>query len=116
MDALEAVGLAEEIARLPQGLATIISEETTILSTGQRRRLLAARAICQEPRLFLLDEVTANLDPGSEAALVRGLLAQPGGKIFVTHSEPVLALVDKVYRVENGALVLAEDRKLMAAE
>lgn len=100
--ALEVVGLAEEIARLPQRLATLISEESTLLSTGQRQRLLAARAICRGPRLYLFDEITANLDSATEKALVAGLLSVPGAKLFVTHSEALLGHVDRVYRVADG--------------
>jgi ATP-binding cassette subfamily B protein RaxB len=103
--ALEAVGLLDEVERLPQGFATLLSAEATILSTGQRRRLLAARAICRSPRLYLLDEVTANLDPVSERALVDGLVRQPGAKVFVTHSPALLTRVDTVYAVEDGRLV-----------
>ena len=104
-DALDCVGLTEEIRRLPQGFATIVSEESTILSTGQRRRLMLARAICRRPRLLLLDEVTANLDPATETALVEGLRRVPAAKVFVTHSQTLLSQVDRVYRVEGGRLV-----------
>lgn len=129
--ALEKVGLLEDIMRLPQRLATPVSEESTLLSTGMRRRLLAARAICRAPKLFLFDEVTANLDPVSEEALVKGILSVPGAKVFVTHSGALLGHVDKVYRVKGGELVevpeerdrarkalaqLEEGRSLEAAE
>ncbi|WP_156387697.1 MULTISPECIES: peptidase domain-containing ABC transporter [unclassified Methylobacterium] len=103
--ALDCVGLAEEIERLPQGFATLVSEESSILSTGQRRRLLLARALCRSPRLLLLDEVTANLDPATELALVEGLKRVPAAKIFVTHSEMLLDQVDRAFRVQDGRLV-----------
>jgi ATP-binding cassette subfamily B protein RaxB len=100
--ALATVGLLEEVRRLPQGFATPLSEESRVMSTGQRRRLLLARALCRRPRLLLLDEVTANLDPATEAQLVRGLLATRAAKVFVTHSEKLLPFVDRVYRVAEG--------------
>ena len=103
--ALVRVGLAEEIERLPQGFATPISEENGLLSTGQRRRLLLARALCRRPRLLLLDEVTANLDPETEAALVESLRAVRAAKVFVTHSERLLDQVDRVLRIEDRRLV-----------
>ena len=105
MAALDSVGLRDEVERLPQGLATLLSDESSILSTGQRRRLLLARAICRAPRLLLLDEVTANLDPATEAALVAGLRHVAAAKIFVTHSETLIHQVDRVFRVRDGALV-----------
>ncbi len=83
--ALTRVSLREEIERLPQGYATHVSEEGSVLSTGQRRRLLLARAICRRPRLMLLDEVTANLDPATETALVESLKGVKAAKVFITH-------------------------------
>jgi ATP-binding cassette subfamily B protein RaxB len=102
--ALVRVGLREEIERLPQGYATHVSEEGSVLSTGQRRRLLLARALCRRPRLMLLDEVTANLDPTTEAALVESLKGVKAAKVFITHSERLLDQVDRVFRIENGRL------------
>ena len=102
--ALVRVGLIDEIERLPQGYATLVSEESTLLSTGQRRRLLLARALCRRPRLLLLDEVTANLDPATESALVESLKEVKAAKVFITHSERLLGQVDRVFRVEGGEL------------
>jgi ATP-binding cassette, subfamily B, bacterial CvaB/MchF/RaxB len=103
--ALDEVGLREAIDALPQGLATLVSEESGLLSTGQRRRLLVARALCRRPRLLLLDEVTANLDPETERALVEGLRRVRAAKVYVTHSRQLLAGVDRVLRVADGRLV-----------
>ena len=102
--ALVRVGLRDEIERLPQGYATHVSEESSVLSTGQRRRLLLARALCRRPRLMLLDEVTANLDPATEIALVASLKEVKAAKVFITHSERLLDHVDRVLRIENGRL------------
>ncbi|MDP4026557.1 peptidase domain-containing ABC transporter [Methylobacterium sp. NEAU 140] len=107
--ALARVGLVEEIERLPQGYATQVSEESGLLSTGQRRRLLIARALCRRPRLLLLDEVTANLDPVTEAALVDSLQGVKAAKVFVTHSERLLDRVDRVLRIADGRLT--EERR-----
>lgn len=57
----------------------------TELSSGERQRVYLARAICQDPALFLLDEPTAHLDMAFEHAtmnLIRRLAA--GGKTFLT--------------------------------
>lgn len=102
--ALVRVSLRDEVERLPQGYATHVSEEGSVLSTGQRRRLLLARALCRRPRLLLLDEVTANLDPATETALVESLKGVKAAKVFITHSERLLDQVDRVFRIENGRL------------
>nr|WP_289852099.1 cysteine peptidase family C39 domain-containing protein [Rhizobium sp. SSA_523] len=102
--ALAEVGLAEEVEALPQGLATLVSPNNSLLSTGQRRRLLAARIICRRPRLMLFDEITANLDRKTELDLLNVLARSEGGKIFVTHSERVLDYVDRAYSMLDGVL------------
>ncbi|KQP59302.1 peptidase domain-containing ABC transporter [Methylobacterium sp. Leaf112] len=102
--ALSVVGLLEEIQSLPQGFATLLSDESPLLSTGQRRRLILARALCRQPRLLLLDEVTANLDPVSEEALIRALMAIPVSKVFVTHSAHLLPFADRILQVKDGRL------------
>jgi ATP-binding cassette, subfamily B, bacterial CvaB/MchF/RaxB len=103
-EALRAVDLLDEIYRLPQGFATQLSKESPVLSTGQRRRLLLARALARRPRLLLLDEITANLDPQTEEKIIAGLRGVPAAKIFVTHSDRLLRQVNRVYRVANGRL------------
>lgn len=103
-DALEFVGLLGTIYALPQKMTTLISDEAAILSTGQRKRLVLARALCRNPRLLLLDEISANLDRDSEAALVDSLMDLPVAKVFVTHSPSLLARVDRVYAIRNGML------------
>ena len=95
--------------------ATLLSNESPLLSTGQRRRLILARALCRRPRLLLLDEVTANLDPASEAELVQALLRFPAAKVFVTHSRHVLPFADRVLTVRDGALVDARPETAEAA-
>ncbi|GJE19358.1 peptidase domain-containing ABC transporter [Methylobacterium marchantiae] len=102
--ALSTVGLDAEMDALPQGIATIVANNNSLLSTGQRRRVLAARAICRQPRLMLFDEITANLDAATEKDLLESLCRLPGAKIFVTHSDRVLAYVDRAYRLEDGVL------------
>ncbi len=110
-DALRAVDLLDEIYRLPQGFATQLSKESPVLSTGQRRRLLLARALARRPRLLLLDEITANLDPQTEEKIIAALRGIPAAKIFVTHSDRLLRQVNRVYRAGNGRLSTVIDTR-----
>lgn len=112
LHALHLVGLDREIEALPQGVATIVSNNNSLLSTGQRRRVLAARVICRQPRLMLFDEITANLDVRTEYAMLETLCKIPGGKIFVTHSDRLLDFVDKAYRMIDGMLVPVDIREM----
>ena len=114
--ALETVGVADEVANLPQGLATLLAEENALLSTGQRRRVLAARAIVRNPRLLLFDEITANLDAKTEHALLTNLAELPAAKIYVTHSDRLLAYVDRVYEIRDGQFFERKLQPLDASE
>lgn len=79
------------------------------LSSGERQRVVLARALAQEPQLLLLDEPTANLDLAHQAALlalVRRLAHELGlGAIVVTHEINLAAeYADCVALLKNGRL------------
>ncbi len=91
---------AKEIARAALaevGLAETAGKSFHQLSGGQRQRVLIARALATEPRLLLLDEPTANIDPRSEESLYETLarLSRKMTVLFVTHD---LGIVSQVVR------------------
>ncbi|WP_017570672.1 ABC transporter ATP-binding protein [Nocardiopsis halotolerans] len=86
---------------------------TGALSGGEKQRLVIAGALAMRPRLLLLDEPTANLDPAG-AALVRGVLKRllsetEATLVLVEHRvAEVVDLVDRVVVVEPGGGVIAD--------
>jgi ABC-type bacteriocin/lantibiotic exporter with double-glycine peptidase domain len=100
--ALEAVGLWEEIARLPEGLDTHLATGGAILSRGQALRLSAARAIVGRPRLVLLDEPLEGLDPISRKALYTALLDRkaPWTLLSTTQDKDVLRGCDEIFVID----------------
>ena len=81
------------------GIADLAARPYRALSGGQRRRVLAARALASRPGVLVLDEPTANMDRESEARLFETLGRLKGGTtiLIVTHdTEFVSALTDRV--------------------
>lgn len=103
---LEGLNLRSVVEKLPGGLNALIRESHAGLSLGQRQRLLLARAMYSECPVLVLDEPTANLDEETAHQVMTTLLAHCREShktlIVVTHSESVLPMFDRVYRMNNG--------------
>ena len=100
--ALDAACLLRDVRYLPQGMRTVLTEESGVLSSGQRRRLMLARALYREPAILLLDEVTSNLDAATSEALLENLGRLPATKVIATHDPAALATCDVQYEVVWG--------------
>jgi iron complex transport system ATP-binding protein len=91
------------------------------LSTGERQRVVLARAMAQEPRVLLLDEPTANVDLAHQVSLLkllRSLAAERGiGMLVVTHEINLAAeLADRVALLKAGRLMTCgTPREVMTA-
>jgi ATP-binding cassette, subfamily C, bacterial CydD len=104
--AVAAAGLAEVVARLPQGLDTPLGEGGAGLSTGEARRIAVARAFLRDAALWVLDEPTAHLDPDTEAQLIAALhhATQSRTVVVATHSAALARCADTVLRVADGTV------------
>jgi ATP-binding cassette subfamily C protein len=102
--ALRRAGIQELVAALPGGLDAGVGERGGLFSGGQRQRIALARALVHEPRLLVLDEATAALDPTSEAALWETLreLARGTTILAIAHESAAVGAADRVYRIEAG--------------
>lgn len=102
--ALEMAGAAGIVARLGEGIETVIGERGGLLSGGERQRLGLARALLARPRLLVLDEAASAIDAAGEAELLARLAAlDPRPTILmITHREASLRWCDVELRVSEG--------------
>ena len=119
---LEAARRAEldaTLARLPQGLDTIIGERGVKLSGGQKQRLAIARIFLKNPPILILDEATSALDTATEQAIQRSLgdLAAGRTTLVIAHRLATIQNADRIVVVdENGLVEQGLHRDLVAAD
>lgn len=105
-DVLEAMGLADEIMALKEGLNTPLNYLGQPLPSEKIRRLLLARAVVGSPRLLLLHETLDALDPAVNAQVIDWVLRPraPWTALVVTRNPAVIARCDRHWRLEDGRL------------
>jgi ATP-binding cassette subfamily B protein RaxB len=98
----------DDIAKMPMAYSSLVSDMGTALSSGQRQRILLARAMYRDPDVLFLDEGTANLDEATEHILAQRIAATPITRIAVSHRPSLVAVAQIVLHVENGKVTQRE--------
>lgn len=108
--ALDAVGLTDDITRLPQGLDTPLGRESD-LSGGQRQRMALARALLSDADIVLLDEPTSQLDGINEHRFraIMEDLAATRAVIVVAHRLSTVQHARHVIMMNRGTVLDAGD-------
>ena len=93
-----------DITRMPMSYESLIGDMGAALSSGQRQRILLARALYREPDILFLDEGTANLDGDTESAIADMVAALPITRIIVAHRPALVERADMVVEVAETGL------------
>jgi ATP-binding cassette subfamily B protein len=106
-EAIRAVGLADVIERMPNGLDTVVHERGQSLSSGERQLIALARAFLAHPRVLVLDEATSNLDLASETKIEAALdvLLEARTAILIAHRLTTAMKADRIVVVDQGRIV-----------
>jgi subfamily B ATP-binding cassette protein MsbA len=105
--AIKAAHLDDVVARLPEGVDTMIGENGMRLSGGQRQRVAIARAIYKDAPILILDEATSALDNESERAVQAALDTLMSGRttFVVAHRLSTIERADRIVVMERGRIV-----------
>jgi ATP-binding cassette subfamily B multidrug efflux pump len=111
---LEAVQRAAEAAHvdafvrmLPDGYETVIDEEGSNVSAGQKQLITIARAFLAEPSILILDEATSSVDTRTEVLIQRAMNSLRTGRtsFVIAHRLSTIRDADVILVMENGAIV-----------
>lgn len=116
IDACKRVGIHDFIMSLPDGYSTILKEDATNISGGQKQLLSLARALLTSSEIILLDEVTSSLDPNTTNKIINLLddLKTDHTIIVITHNKDLMRRADKLVVLNNGKIeCVGKDKDLI---
>lgn len=105
---LQQVGLLGLVESLPQGLKSMVRDNGSNFSGGERQRLALVRALYKNPSILILDEATSSLDHESETHINRlllGLKEQERTILLITHKVQLTTIADRVCVMDKGRIV-----------
>ena len=105
--ALKAAQCDDIIAKLPQGIDTLIGTEGTYLSGGEQQRVALARAILKDAPIVVLDEATAFADPENEVLIQKAFASLTKGRtvIMIAHRLSTVVNADRIIVLDAGQAV-----------
>lgn len=111
------------IAKLPNGIDTVIGTKSVYLSGGEQQRIAIARVMLKNAPIIVLDEATAFADPENEALVQKAFeeLSKDKTVIMIAHRLTTVRNADRIFVLKDGKIeesgthnVLAEKKGLYA--
>lgn len=106
MQALKEAQCEDIIAKLPDGIDTVIGSSGTYVSGGEAQRLSIARAMLKNAPILILDEATAFADPDNEAKVQEAFSRLSKGKtvIMIAHRLSSIVDADRICVLKDGSI------------
>ncbi len=101
------IGEGEWLETLPDGLHTVVGERGSRLSMGQRQLVALMRVLIARPRIFILDEATASIDPFTESQIQQALdlIMKQTTAIVIAHRLSTVRSCDRIIVLSRGAII-----------
>lgn len=103
-ETVKSVGLAEDIANMPMGLHTVLSEDCGTISGGQQQRILIARAVVGKPKILFFDEATSALDNITQAMVCENLKKLNATRLVIAHRLSTIMNCDRIIVLDKGQI------------
>ena len=95
------------IEKLPRGYDTVLNEEASNISQGQRQLLTIARALLSDPEILILDEATSSVDTRTEALIQKAMknLLKERTNFVIAHRLSTIVNSDMILVLDKGDIV-----------
>jgi ATP-binding cassette subfamily B protein len=105
--AAKAAHIDHYVRTLPEGYNTVLNEETSNISEGEKQLLTIARAILINPRLLILDEATSNVDTRTEIRIQKAMdeLMRGRTSFIIAHRLSTIRNADLILVIRDGDIV-----------
>ncbi|MBA1434742.1 ABC transporter ATP-binding protein [Bombilactobacillus bombi] len=116
--AAKAAHVDEFVRQLPHGYDTILNEEASNISQGQRQLLTIARAFVANPEILILDEATSSVDTRTESQIQHAMarLLKDRTSFVVAHRLSTIQDADKIIVMNHGSIVETGNHEQLLAK
>jgi ATP-binding cassette subfamily B protein len=116
--AIKVANIQDYVQSLPLGAQTKIGAEGSSLSTGQKQRLLIARAVYKDPKFLFFDEATSSLDANNEKVIMENLneFFQDKTAVVIAHRLSTVKNAHQIIVLEQGKIVEIGNHATLVAQ